>query len=338
MPELRKRLEASLLRQWYKDKPGWSLALSPLAGVVRCVSAFRYRRFSDSATAPAVPLLVVGNISVGGTGKTPLVIALCKALQQRDCRVVVISRGYGSQAPHYPFVVTAASKVAESGDEPLLIARRAGVSVVIDANRRAALQAALLLEPDVIISDDGLQHYRLPRSAELAVLDGKRGLGNGWCLPTGPLRESRKRLERVDWVVINGGDFRRPGAYRMQLAARAAVNLASGETRDLATFADTAVTAVAAIGNPERFFATLEGAGLCFQRHAFPDHYAFSAADFSEFAEQPVIMTEKDAVKCAAFATQNHWYLPVEAELPEPLVTAILERLVGVMPNNEQQS
>lgn len=323
---MRSRLEQALLRQWYGQRPGWSLALAPLSWLVQGVAAWRYRRFRQQAEVPPVPLLVVGNISVGGTGKTPLVIALCLALKQRGLKPVVISRGYGSQAPRYPFVVTAKSDVLASGDEPLLIARRADVQVVIDADRRQALERALDYQPDLIISDDGLQHYALPRSAELVVLDGERGLGNGWCLPTGPLRESSQRLKQVDWVIINGGDFVWPGAKRMQLVAGQAVNLQTGETCALSDFADQPVAAVAGIGNPARFFTTLESAGLTLERHAFADHHDFRAEELV-FAGRQVIMTEKDAVKCAAFARTNHWYLPVDAQLPDGFMDGVVARL-----------
>lgn len=324
---MRSRLEQSLLRQWYGQRPGWSLALAPLAWLLKGAAACRYRRFRRQGATPPVPLLVVGNISVGGTGKTPLVIALCLALKQRGLKPVVISRGYGSKAPRYPFVVTARSSVVESGDEPLLIARRAGVPVVIDANRRDALERALDYQPDIVISDDGLQHYALPRTAELVVLDGARGLGNGWCLPVGPLRESAARLGQVDWVLVNGGTADYPGASRMQLLADMAVNLLTGEARPLSEFAaSTAIEAVAGIGNPERFFTTLEQAGLTIRRHAFPDHHAFAAEELA-FAGRTVMMTEKDAVKCAAFAAANHWYLPVTAALPDGLVDAMVAKL-----------
>lgn len=326
---MRHRLEAAFLRQWYADKPGWSLGLAPLSGLLKCVAGWRYQRFRRQTVKPHVPLLVVGNISVGGTGKTPLVIALCEHFSQQGLKPVVISRGYGSAAPDYPFVVTADSKVGESGDEPLLIAQRSGLPVVIDADRQAAMQKALTLEPDLIISDDGLQHYRLARSAELVVLDGERGLGNGWCLPTGPLREGQQRLAEVDWVVINGGDFDYPNAYHMQLAPGDAINLLTGERRSVAQLAEQGDwVALAGIGNPERFFSTLEAAGMTLERYAFADHHQFTAADLALAAGRPLIMTEKDAVKCRHLAANNHWYLPIDAQLPATLLAAISKTLL----------
>lgn len=324
------RLEKTILQQWYKQQPGWSRSLTPLSAITRRVAARRYRQFRQSASRPPVPLLVVGNITVGGTGKTPLVIALCNAFQQAGQQVVVISRGYGAKAANYPTVVTSASDVRESGDEPLLIATRTGAPVIIDPDRHRAMQKAVsVFSPDIIISDDGLQHYRLPRTAELVVLDGERGLGNGLCLPAGPLRESAERLDDVDWVVINGGDFNWPGSYRMQLQAEKVVNLANGEQVALPHFADQkTVHAIAGIGNPRRFFSGLELAGLPIQCHAFSDHHDFTANDINFADNAPVIMTEKDAVKCRHIAGKHHWYLPVTAQIEPSLVAAIRQTLL----------
>jgi tetraacyldisaccharide 4'-kinase len=326
---MRAWLEQKLSQQWYKSRPGWTLALAPLSLLVKGVSGWRYRQSrKDTQQQPPLPILVVGNISVGGTGKTPLVIALSQSFAGRGLKVVIISRGYGSRAPLYPFVVTANSRVEESGDEALLIARHTGTQVVIDANRMNALQRAMDFQPDIVISDDGLQHYQLPRTAELVVIDGARGLGNGWCLPVGPLRESPSRLANVDWVVINGGAFTYPSAWNMQLVAPSLLNLATAEQCPLAKMAEKeTVHAVAAIGNPERFFSTLTSAGLRVQRHIFPDHHDFKAEDICFTDGLPVIMTEKDAVKCQSFARNNHWYLPVTAEIPDKLVDAIAEKL-----------
>lgn len=325
------RLERLIVSRWYAATPGWCWLLWPLSWLVGQIAARRLRRFRQQHLQPPVPVLVVGNVTVGGTGKTPLVIALCQALAARGKKVVVISRGHRARAPAWPFVVTVDSHVAESGDEPLLLALRTGVPVVIDADRRRALEHAVAtFRPDLVISDDGLQHYRLPRSMELVVVDGARGLGNGLCLPAGPLREAATRLDQVDRVVINGDGFDFPGALRVRLVPDRAVNLATGEQQALADLAGMGEwDAVAGIGNPERFFATLEQAGLVIHRHVFADHHAFAAQDLDAGSARPVIMTEKDAVKCRGFAGPAHWYLPVSLALPDTFVDELLHRLTG---------
>jgi len=323
------RLERAILQQWYATRPGWSLLFAPLSWLFKGVTGWRYRRHCRQRQPFAVPLLVVGNITVGGTGKTPLVIALCQAFSRQGLKVVVISRGYGSAAPAYPYVVTPQSTASDAGDEPFLMARRTGATVIIAADRLAAAQRALDWQPDIIISDDGLQHYRLPRTAEVVVIDGERGLGNGWCLPTGPLRDSAARFEQVDQVVINGGDFAYPSAVRMQLQPGNAINLLTGDSVPLAQLKSFGrFNAVAGIGNPERFFATLERQGLDIVRRPFADHHAFDPADLDFGDGNAVIMTEKDGVKCADFAKDNYWYLPVDAVLPDGLVANLLGKLL----------
>ncbi len=326
---MRDAIEKAVLHQWY-GKPTWSRALLPLSGVVGWVAKRRLRRFRQDNKVPPVPLLVVGNVTVGGTGKTPLVIALVAALKQRGLNVVVISRGYGAKPPTTPFNVTASGKIEQCGDEPLMMAQRTGAPVVIDANRRRAMEFAVnQCAADVIISDDGLQHYALPRTAELVVIDGQRGLGNGYCLPAGPLRERDNRLKDVDWVVINGGGFQWPNAEHMQLNATQLVNLDSGAVRPLSWLAEQPlIHAVAGIGHPARFFDSLRSLGATIQPHSFPDHYAYSAADLSFSPDAPVVMTEKDAVKCRHLADSNHWYLAVDAVLDTAFVKRLIDQLL----------
>jgi tetraacyldisaccharide 4'-kinase len=336
-------LEASLQRRWY-GKPGWLLILTPLEWLYRLLSALRrcaYRRAWFSVWRAPVPVIVVGNIAVGGTGKTPIVIALCQALQRSGFKPGIISRGYGANPPVTPFTVSAASAVADRGDEPLLLARRSGCPVVIAPRRTAAAQHLLAHEHcDIIICDDGLQHYALARDIELVVIDAARGFGNGHCLPVGPLREGLQRLHSVDAVLLNRAA---PGTaqqtssatnfaveqYDFHLAPTVVVHLLSGREVPVAEWINLnpRMHAVAGIGNPQRFFTTLRQLGGAPIEHAFPDHHRFVAHDFN-FAEQlPVLMTEKDAVKCAALATADFWFLRVEAVLPDSLLAAITGKL-----------
>lgn len=329
-------LAERVTRAWYTGSP-WLHPLRPLGALVGRVA--RKRREQLQKAAQSVPVLVVGNITVGGTGKTPLVIALCKAAAAHGLKVVVISRGYGARPPSFPWQVQTEHSPVHAGDEPLLIHTAAGVPVIIDPQRARALTAALALTPDLVISDDGLQHYALPRTAEIAVVDGERGLGNGRCLPAGPLREPADRLGQVDWVVVNGhGGFRYPGAFTMTLETEGVRNAATGETLSLADFAarQTHVHAIAGIGHPARFFDTLLRAGLSVTAHPFPDHHVYSDADLALPGDAPVVMTEKDLVKCQAFISSRIWVLPVTASLPESFFEALWARLLpGRVPSTQ---
>lgn len=314
---------------WYKGSP-WLAPLRPLSMLVSMEARRRLRRFNADRLTPPVPVLVVGNITVGGTGKTPLVIALVQAALQRKLKVVVVSRGYGGKTDQYPVTVTADSAALDVGDEPVLIARRTGVPVILDPDRRNALDVAInTFKPDLVISDDGLQHYALPRSAEIIVVDGQRGLGNGHCLPEGPLREPASRLKEVDFVISTGGGW--SGAYPMMMRPGAIENLLDGSTLDVHGFLreHPHVHAVAGIGNPRRFFNLLSIIGLNTQPHVFPDHHAYQPADLAFSDGLPVLMTEKDAVKCAAFAEPHWWFLPVTADLPEGLLDQMLDRALA---------
>ena len=319
------RFSAALTRAWYAGSP-WLLPLAPLGRLTASVAGRRLKRFRARAEKPPVPVLVVGNITVGGTGKTPLVIALCREANARGLNPVVISRGYGARPPSLPWRVTPDQRPAEAGDEPLMMAAATGVPVIIDPQRRRALDAALALSPDLVISDDGLQHYALPRTAEIVVIDAARGLGNGRCLPAGPLREPALRLQHSNWVVCNGA----PGAdsilpagiaeqgITMTLTPGLLTNAVSDEQLSPAAFLARypAVNAVAGIGNPARFFHTLDTFGLTVTGHAFADHHAYTPDDLALPGEAPIVMTEKDLVKCQAFVTDRVWVLPVTAALP----------------------
>lgn len=313
--------EAWLTRAWYAGSP-WLWLLRPLEWLFRGLAALRRGYWLKGPGRPwraPVPVVVVGNITVGGTGKTPVVIALVEALQARGWRAGVVSRGYGaSPDARFPHRVSADSLATQCGDEPLLIHRRTGAPCVVAPDRVAAVQA-LLAEDDVdlVICDDGLQHYRLYRDMEILVVDARRGLGNGWCLPAGPLREPTWRLQRAQWVLYRGGEDLDTGVrYRVE-----GLYALVGEAPPPATGAE--VCAVAGIGQPEQFFATLREQGYQVRPVIFPDHHAYTAAELSALGDAPLIMTEKDAVKCRAFAAPGQWFLRISADLPAGLSDAV---------------
>ena len=303
---------------WYSQNLiAWLLL--PLAGLFCLIGSIRrvlYRRGFLPRFRSPVPVIIIGNISVGGTGKTPLLIHLCQQLKQKGLRPAVISRGYGGRADRYPVLVHAHSRADEVGDEPLLIARRTGCPVAVGPDRAEdveCLQAEA--DVDIILADDGLQHYRLLRDAEVAVIDATRLFGNGFCLPSGPLREPVSRLQSVDMVIVNGGDA---GAVSFRLVAEQAVALSDpGQTRALQSFSGQRVHAVAAIGNPQRFFQTLRQQGIDCIEHVFPDHYTFHRDELIFDDGLPVLMTEKDAVKCLQLHLNHHWYVPVDIILSD---------------------
>ncbi len=311
-------MKAWLERRWYTNSR--PLLLLPFAALYGGVARARRLRLQAQAPRLPLPIIVVGNISVGGTGKTPLTIALVEALRAWGWRPGVISRGYGGRAPRYPWTVDGDGDPLHSGDEPLLIARRTGCPVVVDPDRIAAAQALLGQGVDIVVSDDGLQHYRLPRDVEICVVDGQRGLGNGALLPAGPLRESAMRLAEVDLIVVNGGGWRAATTtpqVAMQLQLGDAINLRDGTRRALADFRGERLHAVAGIGHPPRFFEALQQQGLQLQQHAFADHHRYRPGDLQFGDEAPVLMTEKDAVKCRSFATARQWAVPVTARIDE---------------------
>lgn len=310
-----------LLDAWYKGHPALTL-LRPLEALYRRVVNGKRARFvageGDIYTAP-VPVIVVGNITVGGTGKTPLILWMIEHCRQRGLRVGVVSRGYGAKPPSFPWRVRAGQDATQAGDEPLLIVKRTGVPLMIDPDRSQAVRALLADEPlDLILSDDGLQHYRLARSLELVLIDAARGLGNRRCLPAGPLREPVERLQSVDALLYNGALVDRDDGYAFTLKPTALVNLKTGDAHPVDHFAPgQPMHAVAGIGNPQRFFNTLEGLHWRPVPHAFADHAEFSAEALAFTPALPLVMTEKDAVKCASFAAPDWWYLAVEA-VPSP--------------------
>ena len=317
-----------LVNAWYQGHPAL-LLLRPLEWLYCAVVQRKRQRFlagrSPSYRAP-VPVIVVGNITVGGTGKTPLILYLIEHCRARGLRVGVVSRGYGAQPPSVPWRVTAEQSAREAGDEPLLLVQRSGVALMIDPDRARAVQALLSAEPlDLILCDDGLQHYRLARDLELVLIDAVRGLGNRRCLPAGPLREPQARLQSVDAVLFNGASADSAEGFGFTLQPTALVNVASGERQPLDVLAPgQAVHAVAGIGNPQRFFRTLEALNWRPIAHAFADHATYSAASLEFSPSLPLLMTEKDEVKCRAFAQPDWWYLAVDAR-PLPAFSAWLD-------------
>ena len=328
-------MKSWLQQRWYARGTPPPLVLRPLAVLYGAISRARRRRLVAAQASLPVPVVIIGNISVGGTGKTPFAIHLIGLLRDLGFKPGLISRGYGGRAAQYPLRVFPYTDPALCGDEPLLIAQRTGVPVAVAPDRVAA--ARLLIEMDgvdVLVSDDGLQHYRLPRQREFCIVDGARGLGNGALLPAGPLREAPSRLLEVDHVVVNGAGFdAAPNALRFDLRLGDAVSVADPQRRrPLATFAGSAVHAVAGIGHPQRFFTSLEAAGLQLLPHPFGDHHPYCAADLSFDEVLPVLMTEKDAVKCRRFAGSDHWYVPVDAVMSSADEQRVRESLLALKP------
>ncbi|WP_413594738.1 tetraacyldisaccharide 4'-kinase [Citrobacter youngae] len=322
-----------IARIWSGESPLWRLLLplSWLYGLVSGGIRLCYKLGLKRAWRAPVPVVVVGNLTAGGNGKTPVVIWLVEQLQQRGIRVGVVSRGYGGKAATYPLLLTADTTTAEAGDEPVLIFQRTGVPVAVSPVRSDAVKAILAHhDVQIIVTDDGLQHYRLARDVEIVVIDGVRRFGNGWWLPAGPMRERAGRLKSVDATIVNGG-VARPGEIPMHLEPGLAVNLRTGERRDVAQLSD--IVAMAGIGHPPRFFATLEACGARPQKCvALADHQSLTYSDVSALlAEgQTLVMTEKDAVKCRAFADDNWWYLPVDAHLSGERPDALLDSLISL--------
>lgn len=319
-----------LQRQWYKSGV-WHLVLVPLSWLFRLLSSLRrlaYRLGIFKTVRLPVPVIVVGNITVGGTGKTPLVIWLAEQLAQAGFKPGIISRGYGGKNDG-PMPVTGSSDPAIAGDEPVMIAGRAAVPVWVGRDRAATGMALLNAHPacDLIISDDGLQHYRLARDAEIVVIDGQRRFGNGQLLPAGPLRESMQRLASVDAVVSNGMTLDE-GFVEMQLQPADFRNLKDAmKSASASEFAGKRLLAIAGIGNPGRFFAQLKTMGLQCAEKSFPDHHVYKPEDLQMDAADAILMTEKDAVKCRAFAQPGWWYLAVDAKLDRALVERVLKKL-----------
>ena len=337
-----------LHRTWYDGGWGYQLML-PLAGLYWLLLGLRrllYRSGVLGSYRAAVPVIIVGNITAGGTGKTPVTIWLASELRARGFAPGIVSRGYGGSGASTSMRVDAASDASVVGDEPVLIARRTGCPVVVDANRARA--AAMLVEDgvDVIIADDGLQHYRLDRSYEICVIDGARGLGNRLLLPAGPLRETVARLAEVDQVLVNGSLKERAesqtaveqNAIEFRLAAAEVQRLNGSLTRPIERFDGSTVHGVAAIGNPGRFFDQLRAHGMQVIEHAFPDHAELRGADL-EFGDKfDVLMTEKDAVKLGRHADDKFWAVPVELVMEPALSGPWLEQIESRLRSEQEHA
>jgi tetraacyldisaccharide 4'-kinase len=319
-----------LERVWYGEARGaaWLWPLAGLYDLVVRARRFAYREGLLRSGHPGRPVVVVGNLTVGGSGKTPLTAWLATVLAARGLKVGIASRGHGGSA-RGPVEVTPASDPRLVGDEPVLLARRSGARVVVARDR---LAAARRLAPDVdlILADDGLQHYALRRDLEILVIDGRRRFGNGRLLPAGPLREPVARAGTVDLVVVNGGAAR-AGECTMTLVPDAVVALGSGERSALGDWRGRRVHAVAGIGDPARFFATLRAAGVEPIEHPLPDHAPIGARELAFGDGLPVLMTEKDAVKCGSLPAAGLAYVEVSARLGERDRQDILARVLALV-------
>jgi tetraacyldisaccharide 4'-kinase len=308
---------------WYKPS-FFCYLLAPFACLYRLIVATRcllYKYGIKKVTKFEIPIIIVGNITVGGTGKTPLVIWLAKFLRNHGFRPGIISRGYGGHNTIYPYEVNNNSNVAEVGEEALLIKRRTQCPMVVAPHRVKAVQKLLETSNcNIVISDDGLQHYALGRDIEIAVIDAERCFGNGFCLPAGPLREPIKRLQEVDFIVET--------SKSMQLLPNKLYNITNPDlTKTLSKFGGKTVHAIAGIGNPQRFFKMLSNNNIKVIEHPFPDHYAYRSWDLTFNDKLPILMTEKDAVKCEQFADQKYWCVPVSAKLDNLFAENFLSKL-----------
>jgi len=338
----------SLQQRWYSSASRADVLLwllLPISWLYCAVASVRrkfYQLNIKQSYAGNAPLVVIGNIVVGGSGKTPLIISVCKMIQQKGYKPGVVSRGYGGKFVGIKQVVENDSAEIV-GDEPLMISQRTGVPVVVGADRVAAVK--YLLENnhcDIVLSDDGLQHYRMQRDLEIAVVDANRGFGNAFCLPAGPLREPVARLQEVDLVVYNGSkntddeDNNNTCSYHLKIIDLCP--LLGGDSTELSFHHAKKIHAIAGIGNPARFFSLLRDQGLDVIEHAFADHHFFQQSDFSEWQNSCIIMTEKDAVKCQHLSLPDAWVLRVSAELSETLEADLVSKIMPLLVNETAQS
>lgn len=327
---MRAWLESFLNRLWYSKKTSCVFLLAPFSYLFRFFVFLRrslYRCFVFKVYHFPVPVIVVGNITVGGSGKTPVVIALARALQERGYQPGIVTRGYGGSIVE-PTLVLTNDSAASVGDEALLLAKKLKVPVVVGRDRAKAVSFLLKQQfCDLVISDDGLQHYALGRAIEIAVLDGERRVGNGLCLPAGPLREPVRRLRSVNYILVNGDGLRGEWSCKTVLSETVYSLADAAVSIPLSQLTPRRVHAVAGIGYPERFFKALNSQGFVVIPRVFPDHHAYTREDFLFEKSLPIIMTEKDAVKCSSFGLKNAWVLAIEAQLPEGFVDAIVKKL-----------
>ncbi|MUK71247.1 tetraacyldisaccharide 4'-kinase [Aliivibrio fischeri] len=310
----------------------WPL-LWPLSCLFKWIATKRksdYQSGKKQSYRSTVPVVVVGNITAGGNGKTPVVVWLVEQLQSKGYKVGVASRGYGGKAPHYPYLLTETTTPDISGDEPVLIKQRTKAEVAVAPVRSEAVKMLEQQGVDFIITDDGLQHYALQRDIEFIVIDGKRRFGNQHYIPLGPLREGVERLSSVDFLICNGGEPQE-NEVSMRLQPSEAINLVTGERRSVSSLSN--LVAFAGIGHPPRFFETLNQLKAnVVHTQGFEDHKAFEPTDIEQLMQygEQLIMTEKDAVKCQSFAQSSWWYLPVDATFPEEKAQQILNKIIEV--------
>lgn len=322
---------STLERFWYQPTLNWvTRSLLPLSWIFKQLVELRqflyHSKIKKSISFP-VPIIVVGNITVGGTGKTPFVIWLVNFLKEQGFKPGIVSRGMGGAKQYQPYIVNTHSNTNIVGDEAILLKARTGCPMVICIDRVAAVKKLLShSECNVVVSDDGLQHYRLARDIEIAIVDGARGFGNQKLLPAGPLRESMGRLNDVNFVIHHSQS--QLNDMTMHLVGDVLYSLKNKNQLDVAHFQNTQVHAVAAIGNPERFFSSLRRMRLNIIEHVFPDHYRYNAKDFNFSDSSPIIMTEKDAVKCQEFADDRFWYLPVTAVVSDNFKKLLLKEVI----------
>lgn len=327
-----------MLNHWYRPSHNFvTILLLPFSFLFRFIVAIRrflYRKKILKSQQFAVPIIVVGNITVGGTGKTPFVIWLVNYLREKGFKPGIVSRGVGGKQQKTPRWVNSDSDVSYVGDEAVLLARRSGCPIVIGIDRVAAVKELLSkTDCNVVVSDDGLQHYRLSRDVEIAIVDGDRGFGNGSFIPAGPLRESPKRLKEVNFIVRqiseNVKNIRKnENEFDMRLISGFLYSVKNPSTRmTLQELKNQTVHAVAAIGNPKRFFANLKNHHIELIEHVFPDHYLYREKDLKFDDNFPIIMTEKDAVKCKNLAGENVWFLPVDCEIDMLIGDLILKKI-----------
>ncbi|HFC91716.1 MAG TPA: tetraacyldisaccharide 4'-kinase [Leucothrix mucor] len=334
-------LQRTLENIWYKNGKGkWFLL--PFTLLYCLLNLIQHWKLTRRRSKIDIPVIIVGNISIGGTGKTPAVIYLIKRLKKAGYKPAVITRGYGGKSTKWPRLVTAQSDPKQVGDEAVLIAKRAAVPVVAGPERTVDIRyLRSKYDCDVIISDDGLQHYCLHRDIEIVLINAQRELGNGWCLPAGPLRENAHRLKNVDFVLYNDGfeqknskisafsqRYQLSSVFSMQLSGDTLYSLFFNEkSMNLSDLLEEPIHAVTGIAHPDRFYKTLEKHGLNLTKHSFPDHYDFKPKDLEFYDDKIIIMTEKDAVKCSEFAHRNCWFLPVEAQMEDKFDDLLLDKL-----------
>lgn len=328
--------ERWLLKIWYPQAGAqnvhiYTVLLWPISMLYRLIikGRYLYYKYKTRNQAKKYPVIVVGNITVGGTGKTPFVVYLCELLKNHGYSPGVVSRGFKAQKQKNETIsVMQDTPIEKVGDEPALIWQKTNCPVVVGSQRNLSLLHMQKYHPEVniIVSDDGLQHYAMQRDIEIVLMDGKRLLGNGHCLPAGPLREARARLNSVDFIVVKNGTY--PNAAKMTIHSEAVFNLKqSQQQRNLADFLSNKLHAVTGIGHAMSFFNTLIEHGLTIQQHPFSDHHPFQAKDFAFAGDEPIIMTEKDAIKCKSFAEDNFWVLPITASLPKSFETKLLRKI-----------